>query len=200
MKLFSNTALALCTAGLLLTTISMAQATRFNATNNNTDQRITYTASGKTNIQTVRLFQQLLKNSRNLTVSSHITHRPKQQTVYSTQRKTLQPSVDYTIEGKTSLKNVKQLMNLFRNNKHIEMFVEAKTNSPNNDVKIARFTIKNNNLYNPNSTYNHVFHKHQSVYSHYYTNYVPYNVWRVTEQFNGYPMPTKAQLHQQKSI
>jgi len=169
MKLFSNTALALCTAGLLLTTISMANAT------NNTDQRITYTATGKTNVKTVRLFQQLLKNSHNLTVTTKITPRSKQQTIYS-QRKTFQPSVDYTVTGKTSIKNVKRLMELFKNNKHIEMLVEANTNAPSNNVKVARFTINNSNLYNPNGAYKHSFNKNQSVYSHYYTSYVPYYV------------------------
>lgn len=190
MKLFSNTALALCTAGILLTTISMANATN----NTNTDQRITYTATGKTNVKTVRLFQQLLKNSHNLTVTSKITRRPKQQITYSTQPNRFKPPVDYTVTGKTSRKNVRKLMELFSNNKNIEMVIEANAAS-SNKKRVARFTINNTGLYKQN----HAFSQYQPVYSRYYTRYVPYYVWRVTEQFNGYPMPAKGQVYQQQN-
>jgi len=188
-KMKSKTTLAFCVATLLATSVATAN------TSNNTDQRMTYTASGTTSIKNVKLFQQLLKNSHNLTVSTKINRRPKQQTMASSQTRNRanNRSVDYTVKGKTSIKNVRKLMDLFNRNKNVEMIVQAKTNSANT-VQVARFTINNTGLYNQHKSLS----QYQPVYSNYYTRYVPYHVWQATEQFNGYPMPNKAQLHKDK--
>jgi GrpB-like predicted nucleotidyltransferase (UPF0157 family) len=85
---------------------------------------VSYTAHGKTDRKTALLFQQLLKNNRNLQIQTQVIKR----SVPSAKRN-LVVSVNYTVTGKTNMNTVRKLVKLFKNNKEVEIIAKANINA-----------------------------------------------------------------------
>ncbi len=155
MKKLSTNGIIVC-ASLLITGITStlnANTThpRFTATNQ-INQDISYTASGKTDRKTAMLFQQLMRNNKNLQIHAEVVKRPAPQ-----RSRQLEVAVNYTVHGKTDMKTLRKLLKLFQSNKTV--YVSATANVKMNTTKRTSEVEeskpqKNPNLYNNSKTAN----------------------------------------------
>ncbi len=133
MKKSSTNGMIVCASLLLagITSTLNANATHptFTAPNQ-INQEISYTASGKTDRKTAVLFQQLMRNNKNMQIHAEVAKRPVPQ-----RDRQLEVAVNYTVHGKTDMKTLRKLIELFQNNK--EVYVSATAN-----VKTTKNTIK----------------------------------------------------------
>lgn len=96
-----------------------------NVSNN---QSITYTASGKTDRQTAKLFKQLMQNNPNIQVSAQIVKRADQTNQSS---KPGSVSVNYSLKGTTDVKTARKLIRLFKNSRHIDVVANINSRKHN---------------------------------------------------------------------
>ena len=122
MKIFSDNFVKLGLGGSLvvmgLTSMASLVANANNVpVNTAKTQQISYTATGKTDRQTAKLFKQLMKNNPNIQVSAQIVKKARP--THSSQTGTV--SVNYTLKGSTDVRTARKLIALFKNSRHIEV-------------------------------------------------------------------------------
>ena len=130
MKIYSDKLLKMVLTGSLLTTglasmsILMANKMERNTIPDTSSiQAVTYTAAGKTNVQTAKLFKQLMQNNPEVQLSARIVKKsghlkpPAQAGIVS---------VNYTLHGTTDVKTARKLIALFKNSKKIEIVANIK--------------------------------------------------------------------------
>jgi len=102
--------------GLLLSSVALSAGLALTSVVTPVEAKnISYTAKGTTDITTAKLFQTLLKNSKELEVRAQIKRHQAQYNV----------GVTYTVTGKTSMKNARRLIKLFQESKHIQVTVNV---------------------------------------------------------------------------
>lgn len=134
-------------------------------------QNFSYTARGKTDRKTALLFQQLMKNNKDLEV-----HAKVNRVLSPNRNRQVEVAVNYTVHGKTSMKNLRKLIKLFQSSK--EVYVSATTNvrsktakrNPKQEVPKPQ---KNQNLYNNSDTAYAYYPPAYPIYSYGYNGYPP---------------------------
>ena len=123
MTIFSRNTLLLCSAILVTGIVSANKSETINTTtaNNHATHNISYTAHGKTDRRTARLFRQLLQNNPNMQIHAEVIQKPAYQN-----RRPVEVSVNYTIRGKTSMRTVRRMIELFKNSKEVQVSATAK--------------------------------------------------------------------------
>lgn len=194
MKMKKNTgnALILGAATLLVGVTSTNSLDAANNTHNaiqQTTQNVSYTAHGKTDRQTARLFQQLMQNNRNLQIHAEVIKKPVS---YNKPQKDV--NINYTISGKTDMKTVRKLIKLFNNSKAIEISMIANSGSQTAKQKPQLKELKpqkNQNLYNGSASA-YVYNYPQPYFYGYNTAYYGYNNYPpvyVQGNIIWYPVP-----------
>lgn len=129
MKLFSRNGLILSTslcAAVILSGIVSANKVEASSA-------VSYTATGKTDMRTARMFKKLLKNSQYLQVHASVKSPAKR-------KPEVDVAVNYTITGKTSLSNVRKLIKLFQSSKHVKVTARANVKA-NPVIRNQRFAF-----------------------------------------------------------
>ena len=176
MKKLSANGIIVC-AGLLMTGItsainaSTAQSTITAPTKNY--QNISYTASGKTDRKTAMLFQQLIKNNKNLQIHAKVIKKPAPK-----RNRQVEVAVDHTVHGKTDMKTLRKLIKLFQTSE--EVYVSATTNVRSNTAK------RNPKMEVPKPQRNQDrYNNSDSAYA--YSYYPPVYSTAYAYGYNGYP-------------
>jgi len=190
MKKNSRNTLILGTATLLA---GVAATNTLDAANNTqntiekTTQSVSYTADGKTDIKTARLFKQLMQNNRNLQIHAEVIKQPARQN-----KPHKEVDINYTITGKTDMKTVKKLIKLINNSKAIEISMIANTGSQTAKQKRQQKEyMPKQNLHN-GSANAYVYNYPQPYYYGYNTVYSGYNIYPplyVQGNIIWYPVP-----------
>ena len=170
MKKLSTNGIIVC-ASLLLTGITStlnAHTThpRFIAPN----QNVSYNASDKTDRKAAMIFQQLVRNHKNLQINAEVAKK------HAPQRgQQLEVAVNYTFHGKTDMKKLRKFIKLFKSNKTV--YVSATLNVKTNNTKRIPEAKKSKPKKNPN------------LYNNLPTAYV----------YNGYPVPVMQSIATQEA-
>ena len=129
-------------AGVALTTMASAYNSQQSSPSHSKQatKLVTYTASGKTDVRTARLFQQLMKNNPNIQVTAKVSNKAKKPSAYV--------DVNYTIKGKTNRATVRKLVRLFQTSKRVEVI----TNIHQKSAASGRYS---NKQYIPNNYYSY---------------------------------------------
>lgn len=159
MTIFSRNTLLLCSAILVTGIVSANKSETINTptANKNATHNMSYTAHGKTDRKTARLFRQLLQNNPNLKIHAEVIQKPAYQN-----RPPFEVSVNYTIHGKTSMRTVRRMIQLFKNSKEVQVSATAKLR--------ARRPAQQNRYVNQPRYQNYYIPAYQPFY---YTGYPP---------------------------
>lgn len=189
MKIFSGKKLLLCVATILTgtlagtasanNTIDLSGLTGLSKSSN--EHGVSYTAHGKTDMRTAKMFKQLMENNRNLQIHAEVgsvKKRPSQLT--QSKKQQVEVSVNYTIRGKTNMKTVRKFIKLFQNNRHIEVTANISKKSRTN-----KQLVRSQNRYSqPVNT------RYQPVPAHYYgymPSYAPVYAYGYNNQYVWVP-------------
>ena len=139
-NMFQNKA-AVFIAGVAITTVASAYNSNESVSNNANQptKSVTYTASGKTDIRTAKLFQQLMQNNPNIQVTTQVIHKAKK-----ARKRNTYVDVNYTLKGKTDRATVRKLVKLFQSNKRIEVIANIRHKPSSNQRMTNTRNIPNN--------------------------------------------------------
>lgn len=188
----SRNALILGTATLfagVTVTNTLDAANNTQNTIEKTTQSVSYTAHGKTDIKTARLFKQLMQNNRNLQIHAEVIKQPVRQN-----KPQKEVDINYTITGKTDMKTVRKLIKLFNNSKAIEISMVANSGSQTAKQKRQQkeYMPKQKQDLNNGSANAYVYNYPQPYYYGYNTVYYGYNIYPpvyVQGNIIWYPVP-----------
>lgn len=200
MKIFSGKILLLGAASILAGTLATtASATTINGltglSKSVTENGVFYTAHGKTDRKTAKLFKHLMENNSNLQIHAEVegisqqpsVNQPKMQS--QSKRLPVEVLVNYTIHGKTDMKTVRKFIKLFKNNKHVEITANISKRSRANTQTVNN---KNNDYYNQPAnaytTYQPSYNYPDYSYNGYAPAYAPVYAQGYNNQFVWVPV------------